>query len=176
MANRQAVKDILAQFPTAPAKTATTMVNGTAIDVGTFQSVAPSFTNQHDFIVNGDANFGKHRVHTGFLYDRFRAPDFNAVLPQTQFLGTNQADAKKAIVSDAWALSSSVVNDFRFSYSRLRGPALIVPSQFATFPNVGIDDLAINLGPDGNAPHSYPPNTYHWSPSISWVTAQHTVH
>ncbi len=175
MANHQAVKDILAQFPTAPAKTATTMVNGTAIDVGTFQSVAPSFTNQHDFIVNGDANFGKHRVHMGFLYDRFRAPDFNAVLPQTQFLGTNQSDAKKAIISDAWALSSSVVNDFRFSYSRLRGPALIVPAQFANFPNVGIDDLGINLGPDGNAPQSYGQNIYQWSDAISWVKGKHTV-
>src|SRR6266705_1466861 len=144
MATHQAVKDILAQFPTAPTKTATTMVNGTPIDVGTFQSIAPSFSDQHDFIVNGDANFGEHRLHTGFLYDRFRAPDFNAVLPQTQFLGTNQADARKAIISDAWTVSRSVVNDFRFSYSRLRGPALVVPSQFANFPNVGIDNLGID--------------------------------
>src|SRR5258708_32470658 len=134
MANRQAVKDILRQSPTAPAKTATTMVNGTAIDVGTFQSVAPSFTNQHDFIVNGDANFGKHRGHMGFLYDRFRAPDFNAVLPQTQFLGTNQSDAKKAIISDAWARSSSLVKDFRFSYSMFRAPAVLGPTRLAHFP------------------------------------------
>ncbi len=175
MATHQAVKDILAQFPTAPTKTATTMVNGTPIDVGTFQSIAPSFSNQHDFIVNGDANFGEHRLHTGFLYDRFRAPDFNAVLPQTQFLGTNQADARKAIISDAWTVSRSVVNDFRFSYSRLRGPALVVPSQFANFPNVGIDNLGINLGPDGNAPQSYGQNIYQWSDAISWVKGKHTV-
>src|SRR5258708_33885782 len=56
MANHQSVKDILAQFPTAPAKTAPTMVNATAIDVGTFHSVAPGVTNQHDIIVNGHAD------------------------------------------------------------------------------------------------------------------------
>src|SRR5229473_361346 len=100
LAHDDAVRAILKQMPAAPANNAGTVnvvVNGTttAIPVGTFTSVAPSFTNQHDFIVNSDLTVGKHQVSTRFLYDRFRAPDFNPSLPLAQFLGTNGADGRK---------------------------------------------------------------------------------
>src|SRR3989440_1680386 len=113
MAANSKVKDILAQFPVAPSATDAVTVNGTSIPVGQFQSIAPSFTNQHDFIVNADLNLGKHQLRDRVLYDRFRAPDFNADLPQSQFLGTNAFDARKAIFTDAWSVSSHLVNDFR---------------------------------------------------------------
>src|SRR5207302_5446269 len=91
----QQVKDLLAQFPTAPSQDActpgpcTVAVNGQNIPVGTFQAIAPIFSNQHDFIVNADLNVGTHRVSSRFLFDRFRAPDFNQFQPQSQFLGTS---------------------------------------------------------------------------------------
>ncbi len=63
----QQVKDLLSQFPTAPAQDpctpgpCTTPVNGQNIPVGTFQAIAPIFSNQHDFIINADLNLGSHR-------------------------------------------------------------------------------------------------------------------
>jgi Carboxypeptidase regulatory-like domain len=175
LAAHQTVKDILKQFPVAPSASGTVTVNGTVIPVGQFQSIAPAFQNQHDFITNGDLKVGKHQISTRFLYDRFRAPDFNADLPQSQFLGTNAFDARKAIVKDTWSVTSRFVNDFRTSYSRNVGPALIVPSTFANFPNVGIDDLGINLGPDGNAPQSYTQNVYQIADTMTYVKGRHTL-
>ena len=128
LAHGSAVTDILNQFPVAPTADATVQVNGQAIPVGTIQSIAPNFANQHDFIVNADASLGKHQLRGRFLYDRFRAPDFNPSQPQEQFLGTNSSDARKVIFTDAWSISNNVINDFRTSYSRLNGPNLVVPA------------------------------------------------
>ena len=174
LAVNDSVRQILAQFPTAPTADGTVTVSGQPIPVGTIQSVAPNFVNQHDFIVNTDASLGKHQLRGRFLYDRFRAPDFNPSQPQQQFLGTNSSDARKVIFSDAWAVSNNVINDFRSSYSRVSGPNLIVPGGFDNFPNVEIDELGSNLGPDGLAPQGYTQNVYQWVDNISYIRGKHT--
>ncbi len=181
LAADQQVKDLLSQFPTAPGQDpcspgpCTTLVNGQSIPVGTFQAIAPIFSNQHDFIVNADLVLSSHRLSSRVLYDRFRAPDFNQFQPQTQFLGTSATDARKAIFADAWAVSSSIVNDFHAAYSRLNGPNLVVPSSFKDFPNVEIDGLGINTGPESLAPQGYAQNLYQLSDAMTWVKGKNTV-
>jgi len=174
LAHDSAVTDILKQFPVAPTASSSVLVNGQAIPVGTLQSIAPNFANQHDFIVNVDATLGKHQLRGRFLYDRSRAPDFNPSQPQAQFLGTNSSDARKVIFTDVWSISNSVVNDFRTSYSRLNGPNLVVPSSFQNFPNVEVDELGSNLGPNGLAPAGYTQNVYQWVDNISYIRGKHT--
>jgi len=175
LAHDSAVTDILNQFPVAPTADATVQVNGQAIPVGTIQSIAPNFANQHDFIVNADASLGKHQLRGRFLYDRFRAPDFNPSQPQEQFLGTNSSDARKVIFTDALSISNNVINDFRTSYSRLNGPNLVVPSGFVNFPNVEVDELGSNLGPNGLAPQGYAQNVYQWVDNISYIRGKHAL-
>jgi hypothetical protein len=182
LAHGSAVADILNQFPIAASQnpctattTCTVSVNGQAIPVGTIQSLAPNYANQHDFSVNADANLGKHQLRGRFLYDRFRAPDFNPSQPQAQFLGTNSSDARKIIFTDAWSVSNNVINDFRASYSRLNGPNLIVPGGFENFPNVEIDELGSNLGPNGLAPQGYAQNVYQWIDNVSYIRGKHTL-
>jgi hypothetical protein len=174
LAHDSAITDFLKQFPVAPTANAAVQVNGQAIPVGTIQSIAPNFANQHDFIVNADASLGKHQLRGRFLYDRLREPDFNPSQPQAQFLGTHSEDARKVIFTDAWSISNSVINDFRTSYSRLNGPNLIVPSGFSNFPNVEVDELGSNLGPNGLAPAGYTQNIYQWVDNISYIRGKHT--
>src|SRR5467141_328521 len=181
LAHDDAVRAILKQFPAAPTNNAGTVnvvVNGTttAIPVGTFTSVAPSYANQHDFIVNSDLTLGKNQLSTRFLYDRFRAPDFNPSLPAAQFLGTRGADGRKAIVSDTWTVSSRVINNFHTSYSRSVGPQLVAPAGFENFPNVIINDLSsVNTGPEQHAPQSYTQNVYAWADTINYIHGAHTL-
>jgi len=174
LAHDSSITDILTQFPVAPSASGSVLVNGQVIPVGTIQSLAPNFVNQHDFIVNADVSLGKHQLRGRFLYDRFRAPDFNPSQPQPQFLGTNSSDARKVIFTDAWSISNSVINDFRASYSRLNGPNLIVPGNFVNFPNVEVDELGSNLGPNGLAPQGYAQNVYQWVDNISYIRGKHT--
>jgi len=174
-----AVMDVLAQFPAAATKTGTTNVKDSsggvhAIDVGQFSSSAPNFFNQHDFTVNTDLNLGKHQLRGRVLYDRFRAPQVNPIQPQSQFTGTNQSDARKYIFTDAWSVSSRVINDFRASYSRLNGPNLVAPAQFSNFPNVEIDAFGSNVGPYSLAPQGYTQNVYQLTDSVSYIRGKHT--
>jgi len=174
LAHDSAITGFLKQFPVAPTANAAVQVNGQAIPVGTIQSIAPNFSNQHDFIVNLDASLGKHQLRGRFLYDRLREPDFNPSQPQPQFLGTHNEDVRKVIFTDAWSISNSVINDFRTSYSRLNGPNLVVPTAFQNFPNIEVDELGSNLGPNGLAPQGYAQNVYQWVDNISYIRGKHT--
>src|ERR1043166_9169199 len=184
LAHDSAVTDILSQFPVAanqdqncgPAhnQPCTVTVDGTPIPIGSIQSIAPNFSNQHDFIVNLDASVGRHQLRGRFLYDRLREPDFNPSQPQPQFLGTHNEDVRKVIFTDAWSIANSVINDFRTSYSRLNGPNLVVPTGFQNFPNVDIDELGSSLGPDLLAPQGYGQNVYQWGDNISYIRGKHT--
>jgi len=177
-----AVAAYLKEFPVAPTANEhascvapiLACVNGTPIEVGDFQSLAPAFSNQHDFSVNGDANLGKNQLRLRFLYDRLRIPDFNQVQPQAQFAGTQAADARKAIITDAWTINSRLINEFRASYSRLIGPVLAVPTAFANFPNIAIDELGSDTGPEENAPQSYGQNVYQLVDSLTYIRGRHT--
>lgn len=175
MAANANVANLLAQFPTAPvADAGSQMVNGIPIPVGTFQPAAPSYLNQHDFNINMDLNVAKHQVRGRFLYDRQRSPNVNPDTPLAQFTGSIGADSRKVILTDAWAASSHVMNDFRLSYSRFV-QAYEVPGQFANFPNVKIDNLGLNVGPEGNSPQSYTQNNYQILNNITIVKGAHTI-
>jgi hypothetical protein len=169
-----AVLAILKQFPAAPTKSGTTLVNGTPIDIGQYAGVAPSFFNEHDFTVNTDLNLGAHQLRGRFLFDRQRQPQVNLVQPQSQFTGTQASDARKVIFTDAWSISSRFINDFRASYSRLNGPNDLVPAQFSNFPNVEIDEFGSNVGPYSLAPQGYTQNIYQLVDNLSYIRGKHT--
>jgi len=183
-----AVVAVLNQFPPAAQQnmncgttkdqpcTVPVSLNGNAqsIPVGTFAGVAPSWFREHDFTVNGDLNLGKHQLRARVLYDRQRLPQVNPIQPQNQFTGTQTDDARKYILTDAWTISSKVINDFRLSFSRLSGPNSLPPSQFANFPNVEIDPFGSNLGPFSLAPQGYVQNVYQAVENVSYIRGKHT--
>jgi len=170
-----AVQAALAQFPVATTKTGTVTVNGQPIDVGTFQSIAPSYFNQNDLNANIDANLGKHQLRARYLYDRFRSPSINSSQPQAQFNGTEQNGAHKFILTDAWSIKSNLINDARVSYSRTLFPDLTIPTGFTNFPNIEIDDLGTNVGPNGNAPQGGTQNVYQGADALTYIKGRHTL-
>ncbi len=175
MAANDSVRSILSQFPTAPAANATPqIVNGVSIPIGSFQPAAPSYLNQHDFNINADLNLARHQVRGRFLYDRQRSPNVNPDTPLAQFTGSIGADNRKVILTDAWAASDRMVNDFRLSYSRFV-QGFTVPGEFANFPNAKVDVLGLNIGPEGNSPQSYTQNNYQILNNISIVKGAHTI-
>lgn len=175
MAASPAVVNILNQFPTAPGADAPSqIVNGVAIPIGTFQPAAPSYLNQHDFNINGDLHLNTHQLRGRFLYDRQRSPNVNPDTPLAQFTGAIGADSRKVILTDAWGITSRVINDFRLSYSRFE-QGFTVPEQFANFPNAKIDVLGLNIGPEGNSPQSYVQNNYQVLDNVSIIKGAHTI-
>jgi hypothetical protein len=173
MAKDPEVVAILDQFAVAQNATGTDATTG--VPVGVFQGVAPNYTHQHDFIISLDGNMGSHSLRGRYIFDRLRQPEVNAVQPQPQFNGTNNSDARKVILNDVWAISPTVVNEFRFSFSRAVGPDLVVPSAFVNFPNVEVDDLGLDIGPNGCSPQSTIVNTYQWVDDVTKTFGKHTV-
>ncbi len=174
-----AVVAILNQFPVAAAQNSTTSVTlkgaPTLIPLGTFQGLAPNYTHQHDFIVSLDGNIGKHSLRGRYIYDRQRSPLVNSIEPLPQFNGTNNSDNRKVILNDVWSVSSTLVNQFWFSFSRAVGPQYTVPSGMENFPNVEIDALGVNMGPNGCAPQTSIENTYQWRDDVTKLFGKHAV-
>lgn len=170
-----AVQAALAQFPIAPTKTGTVTVSGQPIDVGTFQSIAPNYFNQNDVNASIDGSLGKHQLRSRYLYDRFRSPSINASQPQAQFNGTEQNGAHKFILTDVWSIKSNLINDARISYSRTQTPLLTIPTQFTNFPNIEIDELGSNVGPNGNAPQGGVQNVYQGADALTYIKGKHTL-
>jgi len=181
LAANSAVQDVLSQFPTAPTASGTELVQapgcptaGCAIEVGQISPRAPNFTNQRDFIINGDYIQGKHSISFHALYDRNRAPNVNASTPQSQFTGDTAVDARKYLLKDTWTITPRVVNDFRASYSRF-SLAFNVPPTYSNFPNAEIDADGLNIGPQGCSPQSNIINTYQLLDNMTYVKGKHTI-
>src|SRR5215472_69909 len=185
------VNDILKQFPIASTQNRTENVfvpgsaissggiscsspGGCPIPIGTISPLAPSFLNQWDFMIRGDAALGKHALTFDVLYDRSRSPNVNVDTPQPQFTGTLPGDTRKYLFKDTWAVSSQFVNEFRTSYSRLVA-GFAVPAAFANFPNAEVDSLGVNVGPQGCSPQSTILNTYEFVDNMSYVRGKHNL-
>jgi hypothetical protein len=175
---------ILAQFPIAPTQTSTTPVVDTAgalgpagatvlVPVGNIQTFASNFTNQHNFQTNVDWNEGKHQVRGRFLYSRGRNVDLNLQTPQTQFNGAVIANSRKLVISDIWAISPRFVNDFHVSYSR-QVADFATPANFINFPNAEVDNLSLNIGPEGNGPQGRTTNVYQIADNQTYTRGRHT--
>src|SRR4029077_4451872 len=174
-APNDAVRSGLQQFPTAPAADSPPeIVSGVSIPIGTIQPAAPNFLRQNDFNINADWNTAQHQLRARFLYDRQRSQNVNPDTPLAQFSGDLAADSRKVILSDAWSLSPTFVNDLRVSYSRFV-QAYTVPGQFANFPNAIVDNLGLNIGSESNSPQSYTQNNYQFLNNVTIIRGAHTL-
>jgi hypothetical protein len=180
LAADSAVVDILNQFPTATSQSSTETVfapgcpvAGCAIPFGTISPRAPNFVNQHDFIVNGDYNQGKHSIAFHVLYDKNRQPNVNADTPLNQFSGDTATDVRKYLAKDTWTINDRLVNDLRASLSRFVLD-FTVPPAFNNFPNAEIDADGLNIGPQGCSPQGNTINTYQVLDNVSYVRGRHT--
>jgi Carboxypeptidase regulatory-like domain/TonB dependent receptor len=186
-----AVQSVLSKFPTAPTQAfdcgatndqpcqetvtvaASTCSAGCIIPLGHIVPSAPNFLNEKDFIINGDYTQGKHQLAFHVLYNRERQPNVNFDTPLPQFTGDIAVDARKYLFKDTWILTSRLVNDFSVAYSRF-SLAYSVPPAFADFPNVEVDTVGLDIGPQGCSPQSNIINTYQAKDDMSLVHGNHT--
>ncbi len=180
----QQVRDLIAQFPIAPANDIGFVgVNAgcpvlpaasvSCIPVGTFSAVAPSFRNQKDWYVGTDLNVAKHTMRWRYLDTSIIAPAFGAV-PQSQFASSGVTTFKKGIFDEVYTISPRMVNDFKTSISRLNNAAPLAGIA-ATYPNVIIAGLSnFSIGAAGNFPQSRITNQYQLNDSVTYSVGRHT--
>lgn len=176
LAVNQQVKDLLAQFPVAPAQTGgkTITVGNTPIPIGTVTAVAPSFFTIYDYLINPDLNLKDHQLHWRYLKNRVRQPQFGS-FPQPQFSAAVATDTRKLVFSEVWTITPRLVNNFNANFSRFQN-IFPLSGLAANYPTVGVDDLnGLEVGPNGNFPQGRTVNQYQIADSMTWSKGAHTI-
>jgi outer membrane receptor protein involved in Fe transport len=181
MAVNEQIRDLLAQFPIAPAQNScsgklacSVNVNGQAIPIGSVTSIAPSFTRTHNFLVNGDLHRNEQEFHIRYLQNRSRSP-FLGTFPQSQFNSSSAIDNWRFILDHTRFFTVHISNDFEASFSRFN-QSFPLTGIAATYPTLVIADLgSTTIGPNNNLPQYRLYTQYLVGDSVSWTKGRHAV-
>jgi len=150
----------------------------TNIETGTIPIQAPFWNNAADLTTSMDYNISdKDQIRGRYIYNKVTLIDNGATLPA--FFTTEAVPGHLISLAEFHAFSPSISNELRLGYMRT-GFTLVVGKQtflptLDMFPNVQMDDLGLNVGPDGNAPQYGIQNLYQATDNLSWIKGSHTL-
>lgn len=154
-------------------------VNGVNIPVGNISFDAPNWNNQRNFVLNLDYNQSEKTQHRGrFTYNRLRAIDNAATLPVFFFLGPT--DGRLFSYTFLHTFTPKLTYEMRLSYRRFVNDVAIPDTKFPiagfdAFPNIGLKDLGIDIGPNPNGPQFNTENNYQLINNISYLARNHSL-
>jgi len=146
------------------------------IDIGNVQFPAPNFSKQNHAVINIDYNQSattQHRfrftmTNTADIDNSANLPVFFISIPSKQRLFS-------------WTMihnfSSNLINESRVAFRRSVGNFPVPNINFPglnVFPNIGLGDLGVDIGPDGNAPQTGIENNYQLVDNMTWVAGNHS--
>jgi hypothetical protein len=168
-------QDLAGICPTTVA--GSTLVNGVSIPIGLVDVVAPNFVNGKslvssiDFdITSSDKLRGRYLWNnTSFIDTAATLPAFYLPVPVVNHLFT---------LSEYHTFSPTVQNELRLGFNR--NAQTFSAGNFTypgldSFPNIEIDELGLNLGPDANAPQFGIQNYYTAADNLSWLKGNHDL-
>ena len=164
--------------PPSATPTNTTTVNGVAIPYGIYPVVAPSFSNQYDWLISSDFNISqKDQLRGRYISSKLSALDTNATLPI--FFTPRPTTEKLGTVSEIHNFTPTLFNEVRLAFNRynddIQVPDFAFPGLDA-FPNIVIrDDLNLNIGPNPNGPQATIQTTYQIVDNVSWQKGRHEL-
>jgi hypothetical protein len=150
----------------------------TNIEIGTIPIQAPFWNNSADLTTSMDYDLGnKDQIRGRYVYNKVTLIDNGATLPA--FYTTEAVPAHLISLADFHTFSPTISNELRLGYMRT-GYTLAVGKQtflptLDMFPNVTMDDLGLNVGPDGNAPQYGQQNLYQATENLTWIKGAHTL-
>lgn len=165
--------------PVAPVATsdAPTTVNGVNIPTGPLSFASPNYTNFYDAVAAVDYNISdKDQLRGRFIYANYTGLDNNAYLPV--FYTPSPNISKSLSISEFHNFSPTLENELRVSYKRNNQTFPVGDYQFpglTMFPNLSLDDLTLQIGPDPNIPSGYIENTAQLQENITKSWGRHTI-
>jgi hypothetical protein len=170
---------IFKQFvPVAPGQTGTDSiaVGGQTIPIGIVNIPSPSFFYNNNVVANIDFTQSEKTQHKGrFIFNQFRAIDIAASLPA--FFQLAPLDTRLFSYTLLHTFTPSLTNELRLSYRRINTATPAGNFSFPgldQFPNIGLVDLGLNIGPDQNAPQSRIENNYQLVDNVGYVRGNHS--
>ena len=172
--NRAAFNEFV---PVAPANDQGTIdVLGQSIPIGSVSFAAPNFFKQNHAVINLDyLQSSNTQHHVRFTFTNGADIDNTANLP-VFFIAI---PSKQRLFSYTLThnLSSTLINETRLAFRRSSQnfpvPGITFPG-LTVFPNIILDDLGLNIGPDPNAPQFGIENNYQIVDNLTWLKGNHT--
>jgi len=163
--------------PSATPNGAYPVVNGITIPLGQLPVSTPNYSNTWSVVGSVDYNItDRDQLRGRYLENHFsgldtgaQLPVFYVPLPNKNYLAT---------FSEFHNFTPSLNNEFRLGYNRNYNIYGVGPQKFPgldAFPNITVDELNINIGPDPNAPQGGVQNTYQGTDNVSYIKGAHTL-
>ncbi|HEU4770357.1 MAG TPA: carboxypeptidase regulatory-like domain-containing protein, partial [Pyrinomonadaceae bacterium] len=163
--------------PVAPVNDQGTIsVLGQSIPVGNVSFAAPNFFKQNHAVINLDyLQSASTQHHVRFTFTNGADIDNIANLP-VFFIAI---PSKQRLFSYTMIhnFSERLINETRFAFRRSSQsfpvPNIAFPG-LSVFPNIILDDLGLNIGPDPNAPQFGIENNYQIVNNLTWLRGNHS--
>ncbi len=163
--------------PVAPVNDQETIsVLGRDIPVGNVSFAAPNFFKQNHSVINFDyLQNAATQHHIRFTFTNGADIDNTANLPVFFVaLPTKQRLFSYTLIHN---FSEKLINETRLAFRRSSQnfpvPGFNFPG-LTVFPNIALDDLGLNIGPDPNAPQFGIENNYQIVDNMTWLRGNHT--
>jgi hypothetical protein len=162
--------------PAASTASGTVTVGSASIPVGVLPIAAPNFSNSYNAVASTDYNISdRDQIRGRFIYNKISFIDTTATLPV--FYTTVPQKAYLVTATEYHTFSPTLTNEFRLGYNRLFQDYPAGNFKFPgldQFPNLTIDEMSLQVGPDPNAPQSQAQNTYQGTDNLTWTKGNHT--
>lgn len=165
--------------PVAPSQrgTDTITVSGVKIPIGDVSVPSPNFSYNHYFTLNFDfTQSEKTQHHSRFTYNKNRTIDTAASLPQ--FFLLTPFDTRLFSYTLNHTFTNNLTNETRLAFRRSVSITPAGDFKFPgldRFPNIGLIDLGLDIGPDGNAPQFGIENNYQIVNNLSYLAGNHSL-
>jgi len=164
--------------PVAGANDAGTItVLGTRIPVGTVFIPAPNFFKQNHVVENIDYNQSGNTQHK-FRFTMTNLADIDNAAGLPQFFIALPSKQRLFSYTLLHNFTAKLINETRIAFRRsstnFAVPNIPFPG-LTEFPNITIDELGINIGPDPNAPQFGIENNYQVVDNITYLAGNHSL-
>ncbi|HKE57800.1 MAG TPA: carboxypeptidase regulatory-like domain-containing protein, partial [Pyrinomonadaceae bacterium] len=151
--------------------------NELAIPIGNIAFAAPNFQNNRNIVFNLDFTQSPNTEHhSRFIFNRQRTIDNAATFPE--FFALVPTDGRLFSYTLIHNFSPKLTNETRLAYRRYLQTFPVSDTTFPgldQFPNIGLADLGLNIGPDQNAPQFTIENSYQVVDQATYTHHQHSI-
>jgi hypothetical protein len=164
--------------PSGPNPNCGGAANQAQIEIGTLPIQAPFWKNASDLTTSMDYNLSDHdQIRGRYIYNKVTKIDNLATLPA--FYTNVELPGHLVSLSEFHTFNAAVSNELRLGYMRtgfnyVVGNQTFLPT-LDMFPNLTMDDLGLNVGPDPNAPQYSQQNVYQATDNLTWIKGAHTL-
>src|ERR1700752_1166061 len=147
------------------------------VPIGNISFAAPNFQNNRNIVFNVDFTQTENTAHHArFIYNRQHLIDNLATFPE--FFALVPVDGRLFSYTLIHNFSPRLTNETRLAYRRFVQTFPVPNVSFPgldQFPNIALDDLGINIGPDQNAPQFTIENSYQIVDQATYSTGRHSL-